>query len=143
MEQSLLRSLYSASVAAASRTSTRAVAPSALQLRICLIVACAVAVGAAFAVGNPTGYLQADIALAHLLRGMAVIKSTIVLAAVGAVWWRLSWVVSRAAAVTYIAGCAVLAGSTMLIWQLTWIPLAAVVFHGAALGMLIVGWRER
>jgi hypothetical protein len=140
MEQSLLRSLYSASVAAASRTSTRAVAPSALQLRICLIVACAVAVGAAFDVGNPTGYLQADIALAHLLRGMAVIKSTIVLAAVGAVWWRLSWVVSRAAAVTYIA---VLAGSTMLIWQLTWIPLAAVVFHGAALGMLIVGWRER
>jgi hypothetical protein len=31
----------------------------------------------------------------------------------------------------------------MLIWQLTWIPLAAVVFHAAALGMLVLGWRER
>lgn len=138
----MLRTLRSASTPA-SRTSIRAIAPSALPLRICLIIACAVAVGAAFDMGNPTPYLRADIALAHLLRGMAVIKCTLVLAAVGVVWWRLGWVVSRAAILAYIVGCAALAGSTMLIWQLTWIPLAAVVFHGAALGMLIVGWRER
>jgi hypothetical protein len=159
MEQSALQTLRSASVTAlpsaaalpgaaiesltAPRASIRAVGPAALPLRIGLIVACAVAVGAAYDVGNPTAYLQADLALAHLLRGMAVIKSMIVLAAVGAVWWRLGWAVSRPVAVAYVAGCAALAGSTMLIWQLTSIPLAAVVFHGAALGMVIVGWRER
>jgi hypothetical protein len=114
-----------------------------LPLRIGLIVACALSVSAAWHVGDPTAYLQTDIALAHLLRGMAVIKSTIVLAVMGAVWWRLGWLVSRPVAVVYIAGCAVLAGSTMMIWQLSFIPLAAVVFHGAGLGMLIVGWRER
>jgi hypothetical protein len=31
----------------------------------------------------------------------------------------------------------------MLIWQLTLIPLAALMFHAALIGMLYLGWRER
>jgi hypothetical protein len=112
-------------------------------LRVGLILACAASVGVAFHVGDPAASLRADPALAHLLRGMAAIKSTLVLAAIGACLWRLGWAISGPIAVAYIAGCAALAGSTMLIWQLTAIALAALVFQGAALGMLVVGWRER
>jgi hypothetical protein len=46
-------------------------------------------------------------------------------------------------AATYLITAAVLVGSTTLIWQLSYIVLAAVLFHVAALTMLIVGWRER
>jgi hypothetical protein len=38
---------------------------------------------------------------------------------------------------------AVLAGSTTLIWQLSFIPLAALLFHGALLAVVYVGWRDR
>jgi len=114
-----------------------------LPLRTALIAACALSIGAAAWFGDPSGYLQADPALARLLRGMALIKSTIVLGAVGAVFWRFGFATSRPAAAVYVVGCGALAGSTMLIWQLTLIPLAAVLFHLSAVCMLLVGWRER
>ncbi len=108
-----------------------------------MILACALSIGIAAWLGDPSGYLQADPALARLLRGMALIKSAIVLASVGAVFWRLGFAISRPAAMAYVVGCGVLAGSTMLIWQLSLIPLAAILFHVAAVGLLLVGWRER
>ncbi len=118
-------------------------AARSLPLRAWVIAACALGIGAAAWFGNPGGYLHADPALARLLRGMALIKSAMVLAAVGAVVWRFGFPVAKPVAVVYIVGCCVLAGSTTLIWQLTLIPLAAILFHAAALGMLIVGWRDR
>ncbi len=121
------------------------VAPSSAVwwLRGALILGCGMAIGIAAWVGDPGGYLQADPALATLLRAMALIKGMIAIAAAGAVFWRLAWPMSRFAAASYLVGCWVIAGSTMLIWQLSDIVLAAVLFHSAALSLLWVSWRER
>jgi hypothetical protein len=78
-----------------------------------------------------------------LLRGMAVIKGMIAIAAVGAVFWRMGWRVSRAGAAAYLVASWALTGSTMIIWQLSFIVPAALVFHAAALSMLLISWRER
>jgi hypothetical protein len=116
-----------------------ALAGRAAVWRTATLAGCVLAVGVAVRVGHPAPYLDADPALAHLLRGMAVIKAFIALGCIGAVLWRLGWALSVRAAVGYAAGSSLLAGSTMLIWQLTWIVPAALVFHAAALGMLILG----
>jgi len=39
--------------------------------------------------------------------------------------------------------CWAIAGSTMLIWQLSYIVPAALLFHAAAMSLLLVSWRER
>jgi hypothetical protein len=122
----------------------RAVGRSAsVPLRSGLIAGCALALGIAVWMGDPSGYLQADPALARLLRGMALIKGMLALGAVGAVFWRFAWPVGTFGAAVYLLGSCALVGSTMLIWQLSHIVLAAVLFHGAALGLLVYGWRER
>ena len=113
------------------------------MLRGGLILGCAAAIGVAAWSGDPSGYLQADPALARLLRGMALIKGMIATAAAGIVFARLAWPVSRAAAAGYLAGCWALAGSSALIWQLSYIVPAALLFHAAALALLLLGWRER
>jgi hypothetical protein len=113
------------------------------MLRAVLLAGCVIAVAFAAWAGDPTASLQADPALARLLRCMALIKGLLVLGALGAVLWRFGWPVGRPVAAAYAGGTWVLAGSTTLIWQLSHIPLAAVLFHAAAIGMLAVGWRER
>jgi hypothetical protein len=135
MAQSVLRQF-------AWRRESAAAADAAL-LRAALIAACALSIGVTAWFGDPSGYLTADPALARLLRGMAAIKGMIALAALVAVLWRFGWPTSKGAAVVYVCGTSVLAGSAMLIWQLTSILIAAALFHLGALSMLVVGWRER
>jgi hypothetical protein len=101
------------------------------------------AIGFAVWLGDPGGYLHADPALARLLRAMALIKGAIAVAAVAAVFWRLAWPVSKPVAVSYLLACWAITGSTMLIWQLSYIVLAALLFHSAALSLLLVSWREK
>jgi hypothetical protein len=113
------------------------------RLRAGLMVGCAISIGIAGYLGDPSGYTHADPPLARLLRGMAVIKGVIAIAIVAAVWWRFGRAVSKPVAASYLLGSSVLAGSAMLIWQLSWILLAAILFHAAALSMLLVSWRER
>jgi hypothetical protein len=103
----------------------------------------AIAVGIAAWLGDPGGYLHADPALARLLRGMALIKGMIAIAAVSAVFWRLARPLSKAASATYLIASWALAGSTLLIWQLSYIVPAALLFHAAALSLLLVSWRGR
>ena len=99
-------------------------------------------IGIAAYLGDPTSFGD-DLALARLLRGMALIKGAMAVAAVAAVLWRFGRPVSAPAAAGYLLGSWVVVGSTMLIWQLSWIPAAAVLFHAAGLSMLLVSWRER
>ncbi len=149
MAQSVLRPLFwrrDVFVGAAPATPIAAGRqPAVLRalLRTLLIVACAVSIGAAAWYGDPSGYLRTDAALSRLLRGMAAIKGGIAVAAIGAVLWRFGLPLSKGVAIGYLLGCCALAGATMLIWQLTLIPFAALLFHGAALGMLVMGWRDR
>jgi len=114
-----------------------------VPLRAALVLGCAIAIGIATWVGDPSTYLNADPALARLLRGMALIKGMLAVGAVAAVYWRLSWTIDARVAATYAITAAAMAGSAALIWQLSYIPFAALLFHAAALSMLIVGWRER
>jgi hypothetical protein len=45
-------------------------------------------------------------------------------------------------AMAYIGGTWVLAATTIMIWQLSLIPLAAAVFHGALIAVLVAAWRD-
>ena len=137
MFPSASRTTFSRTAAAASRGAV------AMQLRAALLAGCAAALGLAAWAGNPADYLQADPALARLLRGMALLKGLIAIAAVGAVFWRFGWRVSKPAAASYLVASWVLAAATMMIWQLSCILPAALLFHAAAISLLWVGWRER
>jgi hypothetical protein len=111
--------------------------------RAVLMAACVAAVVAAAWVGQPAPYLQADPGLAQLMRGMALIKAAIALGAVALLLWRFGWPTGKLAALAYAISAALMAGATMLIWQLSFIPLAAALFHIGALVMLLVGWRDQ
>ncbi len=114
-----------------------------LQLRLGLILGCAFAIGVATWAGDPGSYQQADPALARLLRGMALIKGLITIGAVSAVYWRLASPAAGKVAAVYVVCSWALAGASALIWQLSYIGWAALLFHLAAVTMLVVGWREK
>jgi hypothetical protein len=151
MAQSILRSSFISEKAvlgrspglAANRSASAAPSTISWLLRGGLVLGCLMAVAIAAWLGDPSGYLHADPALARLLRAMALIKASIVIAAAGAVFWRLGWPVSKPVAASYLVACWVIAGSTMLIWQLSYIVPAALLFHSAALCLILVSWRER
>jgi hypothetical protein len=107
-----------------------------------MLVGCVCAVAAATAIGHPDAFTRADPELGRLLRGMALIKAVIALAAIVAVTWRLGWPVSGRATGAYVLGAWLVAGSSMLIWQLTFIPAAAIAFHVGAFGIVIAAWRD-
>ena len=115
---------------------------SSALLRFPLLAVCLLAVLAATWLGEPAAYLAADPALGQLLRGMALIKAAIVVAAVALLLWRFGWRVSPWAALAYGVSSGLMAGSSMLIWQLTFIPLAAALFHIGGLVMLLVSCRD-
>ncbi len=124
------------------RASQDAVFTRIVVLRAALLAGCAAAVGLAGRAGDPAAYLLADPALARLLRAMALIKGMLALAAAVAAWWRFGWRAGTAASTVYLAATWALAGAAMLIWQLTLIPLAAVLFHAALVGLLLAAWRD-
>ncbi len=145
MTQNVLRPLIARRAALVGEDRVKAAAGTwrPRMLRGTLMVACAASAALAAGFADPSGFLQADPALARLLRFMAVIKGGVALGALGVVLWRFGSPVTTRVAIGYGVGCCALTGSAVLIWQLTWIPLAALLFHSAALGLLIVGWRER
>jgi hypothetical protein len=111
-------------------------------LRAALIAGCAVTVGSALRLGNPAPYLMADPALARLLRAMALIKGSLALAALLASWWRFGWRVDTRISIAYLAATWTMAAAAVLIWQLTLMAFAAVLFHGALIGLLLAAWRD-
>lgn len=83
-----------------------------------------------------------DTDLARLLRTMAVLKGVIALVSIGVVWWRFSLPVLPRFAVAYLAGAWLMAGSSVVMWQLTHLMAGAAAFHaGLALGLL-TAWRD-
>ena len=130
------------SVTAIGVAAPEGVARTALLLRCALLLGCLLAIGLAVGWGDPSGFLTADPALARLLRGMALIKGLIAMAAVAAVFWRLARPVSWIAGAAYLVGCWALAGATLMIWQLSHIIVAALMFHAAAVALALVSWRD-
>jgi hypothetical protein len=111
-------------------------------LRCGLVLGFIFAAGVAAWLGDPSDYLRVDPALARLLRGMALIKGMIAIGAAGAVYWRLAWPVRAAVAVQYLIAAWALAAASVLIWQLSFIVGAALLFHAGALSLLWTAWRE-
>jgi hypothetical protein len=73
---------------------------------------------------------------------MAVIKASIAMVASALALWRFGHPVSSGAALGYLAGVWSLAGAAVLIWSLSFILAAAVVFHAGMFGLLALAWRE-
>jgi hypothetical protein len=80
--------------------------------------------------------------LAVLLRGMAAIKTLLAVLGAGLVYWRFGLPISARAALAYAAGVGLMLMACTLIWHLTFIPLAAALFHAGGMGALLVAWRE-
>lgn len=113
------------------------------RLRALLLLGCTASVVAASTLGDPSLSLRADPQLAVLLRGMAVLKALMVLAGLGVLGWRFGHPIARVTAALYLGGAWLVAGATALIWQLTALPLAALVFHVAGFGLLWVAFADR
>lgn len=116
-------------------------APAALQ-RLLLVSGCLAAVALSAWIGRPESLLAADPDLARLLRGMACIKAGLVTAALGVLLWRFAHPVSPRMAGCYLAGAWLASGASMMVWQLTLIPLAALVFHGGEITLLVTAWHD-
>ena len=129
--------------------SVRPRAPSArdgmrpASMRTLLLAGCLASAAAAGWLADPAPVLQADTELARLLRGMALIKGALMLAAVGVLLWRFGRPTTPRTAGAYLAGAWMLCGASLLIWQLSAIPFAALLFHAGVLLLLVAAWRDR
>jgi hypothetical protein len=112
------------------------------MLRLLLIVGCLATVALAAWIGQPEAQSSSDPDLLRLLRGMAMIKGVLVIAAVGVLLWRFGHPLSLQQAGAYLVGAWLAAGASMMIWQLTLIPLAALVFHVGEITMLVTAWLD-
>lgn len=138
MSKSIVASaIVPASTAHASRVSQRA------SFCTLLVLGSVLAVAIAGAFGHPERFIQDDAELARLLRGMAVIKGSIVVAAMAALAWRAGMPLTLRLAAVYLLGIWLMAAATVLIWQLTIIPAAAVGFHAGEFALLLAAWRDR
>ena len=114
----------------------------ALRLRLAFLGACALAAAAAILYAGTGGIQSVDPDLAKLLKGMAIIKTVILLAAGAAIWWRLGSPIRRAFAAGYIIfGAAGIAGAA-LVWNMAGLGLAPFLFDGGLLGFLILALRD-
>lgn len=95
------------------------------------------------AVAQPAAHLLADAELARLLRGMALIKAALSLAALAVLIWRFGQRTSPGLTVSYLVGAWLVCGASVAVWQLASVPLAAVLFHVGELTLLVAAWRDR
>ena len=115
----------------------------AALLRGLLVLGSLCAVFLVAAVAQPAAHLLADAELARLLRGMALIKGTLCLAALAVLLWRFGSPTTPALVASYLAGAWMVCGASVAIWQLASVPLAAVLFHAGELTLLVAAWRDR
>lgn len=125
-----------------ARTHSGVALPAIASPRTLLLLGTALALTVAAALGDPRPMLAADPDLARLLRGMALIKGVLVLAAVGVLWWRFRQPLAAGHGTAYLVGAWLAAGATMLIWQLSLIVPAALAFHAGELLLLLTAWRD-
>jgi hypothetical protein len=111
-------------------------------VRAVLLMVCVVAALGGLAVGHPERLLQTDPELARLLRGMALIKAGILVAALGLLSWRFHWRTSKRLVVVYNGAAAAMSFAAGLIWQLTSILVAAGLFHLGLVVLLVAMLRD-
>lgn len=109
--------------------------------RIVLALAVLAAVALAAWLGEPRPSILADADLTFLLRGMALIKAAIAAAVLALVYWQAGSFTSQARFVAYVVATAVLAATSVLVWQLAVLQTTSIVFHATllTLGVLALG----
>jgi hypothetical protein len=139
----MLTRLLSSSVQPPSTRAVRNVSwRGPLALRTLLIVGiCAVSL-VAWSIASAS-VVEADADLTTLLHGMAIIKGVGVVAATGVLWWRFSLPLSPTFAAIYLVGIWLAAGATILIWHMTYLAAAAMVFHLCEVTMLVAACDDR
>jgi hypothetical protein len=125
-------------------TSRRAVGArsAALGWRGRLLVAVALGAGVGLVVGDPSARLAADAELARLLRGMALVKALLIAVGVRVLWWRFGLRIEPVRARAYVAALAFMAFAAGLAWQLSYLPVLTLAFHGALLSLGVLAWRD-
>jgi hypothetical protein len=113
-----------------------------LRRRLSVLLVCALAVGVAAGLGDPASLLAQRPDLVVLLRGIALIKATFALVALAAVLWRCGHALRPGHAVGYAAGCALMAGAAMSVWQLSSMGFASVAFHSGWIALFAVSWVD-
>ena len=86
--------------------------------------------------GDPDLLLQSDPELARLLRGMALIKAALALAALAVIWWRYARPLSSGLGTVYLAGVTSMVFAAATVWQLSHLAFASILFH-AGIFMLL------
>ena len=110
--------------------------------RALLLMASALLLATPLALFEPAAHWADDPELFRLLRGMAVLKGMLATLALAAVWWRLGQKIHARLTATYVGSVCVMALATGLIWQLTALPAASALFHGATIALLVAAWRD-
>jgi hypothetical protein len=105
--------------------------------RAVLACGCAAAAVAGVLLGDPAARLAADAELAALLRGMGVVKAGLAGIALALSWWRFRVPVAPRFRAIYLVGTWAMTGASALIWQLSFIPAAALLFHVGELALLL------
>lgn len=136
--------LTSALSPVSQRERERAVAMSPGAYRT-LLVAGMIAVAAMVAwatVAGTASTVAGDASFVRMMRVMAMIKAMLVAIAAAVLWWRFARPVTALFAAGYLLGAWFMAAATVLIWQLSSIGAAAVVFHTGELSLLLLAWRD-
>jgi hypothetical protein len=114
----------------------------ALSRRLGFLAACACAAGAVLLLAGRGGAQSIDPGLVQLLKGMAIIKTAILLGAGAAIWWRLGSPIGPGLAAGYILTSAIAVSGAALVWTLTGLALAPFLFDGGLLAFLILALRD-
>lgn len=107
-----------------------------------LVAGCAVTAVVAANLVHPGSLLRSDPTLAHLLRGMAAIKAGMVVGAMAVLMWRFRSPITGGLAAAYMTCVWLATTAAVMVWQLSFIPAAATVFHAALLAALLLAWRD-
>lgn len=84
----------------------------------------------------------ADPELTRLLRGMAVLKALLSLAAISLVAWRVAYPSGPRLPAGLIASTGLMAAGSVLIWQVAPIVAGAVLFHTGLILLLVLCWAD-
>lgn len=126
-----------------STLETRLWSPSRIvRLRALLIAVCVAAAAVGFVLGHVVGRFSNDVELVRLLRGMAIAQGIILLAVLALLSWRLRWLTFRPLIVSYATAVGVMSFASALVWQLTYIGVAAFLFHASLIALLVLILRD-
>ncbi len=111
--------------------------------RILVIAAAVVLLATPILLFDPAAHWANEPELLVLLRGMALIKGAMAVLAITSVAWRLGvGGLSNSARATYIISACMMALAAGMIWQLSFIIIASMLFHAGTLALLITAWRD-